>query len=241
MNWRDEGLLLLVKDHGEASVIIEVLTSEHGRHAGLVRGGTSRKLRPVLQPGNQIALEWSARLETHLGSFKVEPLGARAAVALGDRLALEGVNTLTAMLSQLLPEREPMATLYSQTIALADEIGEPDWAAKYALWECALLGHLGFGLDLNACAVTGAADNLTFVSPKSGRAVTAEAAGQWADKLLPLPRFLNRAEQPKENDVADALRLTGHFLRHHVAPSLGRDDLPAARDRFLALVLKARL
>lgn len=237
MDWRDEGMILSARNHGETAVIVEVFTAKHGRHAGVVRGGNSRKMRPVLQPGNQVSLDWSARLETHLGSYRIEPMHARTALVMDNRLALEGLNTMTAILGHVLPEREAMDHFYDQTIALADDLGQPHWPASYARWECALLAHLGFALELGACAATGAQDDLRYVSPKSGRAVSKAGAGEWADRLLPLPAFLiEQGPDPAPAEVSDALRMTGYFLRHHVAASLGKDNLPEVRDRFASLI-----
>jgi len=151
MEWRDEGMILSVRKHGETSVIAEIFTSAHGRHAGVVRGGTSRKLKPVLQPGAQVQVDWSARLETHLGAFRVEPIRSRAAQVMGNRRALEGLNAICALTGFCLGEREPAGGFYRQTLALVDAIGEDaDWLADYARWEAVLLSDLGYGLDLDS-------------------------------------------------------------------------------------------
>ncbi|MEO1001148.1 MAG: DNA repair protein RecO, partial [Pseudomonadota bacterium] len=171
MDWRAEGILIAVRRHGESAAIIEVLTEARGRHAGLVHGGASRKLAPVLQPGAELSLDWRARLEDHLGTFRVEPLRARAAEVLGDRAALAGLRAICLLLHRALPEREPFPELYVRTRALLDALaGDPDWPRVYAGWELALLADLGFGLDLSRCAVTGAETGLTYVSPRTGRA-----------------------------------------------------------------------
>jgi len=165
IEWRDEGALLKVRKHGETSVIIEVFTATHGRAAGVVRGGVSRKIAPILQPGAQLQVTWKARLEEHLGSFTVEPIRSRAAVVMSDRLALSGLNAVTAILAFALPEREEHPKLYHQSIQLLDLLGQRDvWPLAYLQWELALLETLGFGLDLSSCAVTGAVDDLAFVS-----------------------------------------------------------------------------
>ena len=243
MEWRDEGMILVVRPHGETTVIVEALTKAHGRHAGVVRGGSSRKMKPVLQRGSQVQLDWNARLETHMGTFRVEPLKSRLSHVLGDRIALEGLNSICALTSFCLGEREPVAQLYGRTVALADGIcADADWLADYARWEAELLSELGFGLDLSACASTGQTSDLIYVSPKSGRAVSREAGQPWSDRMLPLPSFLIEESQAVSvNDVLSALATTGYFLRANVAPALGKAELPPARERLIsALERQAR-
>lgn len=234
MEWRDEGVILAVRPHGESAAIIEVFTASHGRHAGVVRGGAGRKLAPILQPGSQVDLTWRARLEDHLGAFVVEPIRARSAV-LGDRRALAGLTAVCGLLQVALPERAPQPELYALTVAVLDaiEAGRADWPGLYLHWELALLEDLGFGLDLSCCAVTGAVEGLAYVSPRSGRAVSREGAGDWADRLLPLPRCLTDGTAPSEAEVLEGLSLTGWFLQHRLAPELARGVLPEARARLL--------
>lgn len=234
MEWRDEGILLSVRRHAETSAIIDVFTAAHGRHAGVVRGGTSRKIAPILQPGAQLDLSWRARLEEHLGSYTVEPLRSRAGVALGDRLALAGLNAVTALLGFVLPEREPNGAFYRQSVQLLDLLGQNDvWPLAYLRFEMALLEASGMGLDLSACAVTGARDGLIYVSPRTGRAVSREGAGEWADKLLPLPDIMLGKGDGADAGVAEALRVTGYFLTDKLAPELGGRALPEARGRYV--------
>lgn len=234
MDWRDHGILLTTRRHGETAAIIEVFTEDHGRHAGVVRGGTSRKVAPILQPGAQLDVLWRARLEEHLGTFQVEPLRSRAAAAFSGRMALAGLNAAVALLSFCLPEREPHPAIYKQTEQLMDLLGQDEiWPLAYMQWELALLEELGFGLDLSACAVTGATDGLVYVSPKTGRAVSAEGAGEWADKLLPLPPCLRGQGTAPDTEIASGLKTTGYFLENHLAPSLGHHPLPEARARFV--------
>lgn len=232
-------MLLAVRKHGESAAIIEVLTRDHGRHAGVVRGGQSRKMSPILQPGTQLDVTWGARLEDHLGHFAVEPLRSRAALLMSDQLALAGLGAVVALTVFALPERQPHPALYQRTVQLLDLMGETDaWPLAYLRWELALLDEMGFGLDLSACAVTGATKGLAYVSPRSGRAVSATGAGDWAPKLLPLPdALLGRGPAP-DSEILDGLRTTGHFLTNSLAPSLGDKPLPAARDRLLAALRK---
>ncbi|MCG6901394.1 MAG: DNA repair protein RecO [Rhodobacter sp.] len=236
MDWQDTGVVLTTRRHGESSAILEVFTETHGRHAGVVRGATSRKVAPALQPGTQVAVVWRARLESHLGAFTVEPIRSRAAAVMSGRQELAALNAVTALLTFALPERQAHPRLYAQSITLLDMIGEAEvWPLAYLHWELALLDELGFGLDLTSCAVTGGNDRLAYVSPRTGRAVSASAAGEWADRLLPLPACLLSVETADLSGVAEALRTTGHFLNTRLAPALGDRPLPAARQRFADL------
>jgi DNA repair protein RecO (recombination protein O) len=237
MDWRDEGILLSMRPHGETSAIIEVLTAAHGRHAGVVRGGASRKMAATLQPGTGLMLDWRARLDDHIGTFTVEPLTSRAHL-LADRLALAGLLSACALLRAALPEREPHPGLWPVTRALFDAFGASDWATDYLRWEVRLLEELGFGLDLTACAVTGATEGLVYVSPKTGRAVTAQGAGDWADRLLPLPEGLVGPEKLTGAAVLSGLRLTGHFLDQSLRPVLHDRPLPEARARLVDLLAR---
>ena len=234
MEWRDEGILLAMRRHGEGSAIVEVFTAGHGRHAGVVKGGASRKMAPLLQPGAQLDVVWRARLEDHIGSFRTELIRSRAGNVMDDRLALAGLNAVTALLSFALPEREAHEALYRRTVGVLDLLGEPElWPLAYLRWEVALLEDMGFGLDLEACAVTGQRDNLIYVSPKSGRAVSKRGAGEWADRLLPLPPVLLRQGEAPDSEIAEALDTTGYFLDAHLAAMLGNKPLPEARSRFV--------
>jgi DNA repair protein RecO (recombination protein O) len=235
MEWRGTAILLNVRRHGETSAIIEVFSEEKGRHAGIVRGGTSRKVAPILQPGAQLDVAWRARLEDHIGAFTVEPVRSRAALVMSDRLALAGLNAVTGLLSFCLPEREVHAALYRRTEQLLDLLGQNEvWPLAYLRWEVAFLEDMGFGLDLSECAVTGATDDLIYVSPKTGRAVSKAGAGIWAERLLPLPDVLRGEGDAPDAEIVQALETTGYFLSAHLAPDLGTRPLPDARQRFVA-------
>lgn len=236
MDWRDQGILLGLRRHGENAAILDVFTRERGRHLGVMRGATSRKIAPILQPGAQLDLTWRARLDDHIGSYTVEPVRSRAAMALGDRLSLAGLNAVAALLMFLLPERESHDALYLRTEALLDILDEVQiWPYAYLKWEMALLEEMGFGLDLRKCAVTGSRDDLAFVSPKTGRAVSRQGAGEWADRLLPLPLCLLGQGGASDQEINDGLVTTGYFLREKLAPQLGHKPLPEARQRFIDL------
>lgn len=227
-----------MRPHGESAAIIEVLTAAHGRHAGVVRGGASRRMVATLQPGTGLALDWRARLDDHIGSFTVEPQRSRAHL-LADRLALAGLMAACALLRVALPEREPHPRLYPKTLALFDRLGTGGWTSDYLRWELLLLEELGFGLDLSACAVTGATEGLAFVSPKTGRAVTRKGAGDWAERLLPLPDGLTGDGALPPGAVLAGLQLTGFFLDRELRPVLHDRPLPEARSRLVELLSRS--
>jgi DNA repair protein RecO (recombination protein O) len=216
MEWRDEGVVLSVLSHGETSAIAEIFTSSYGRCSGLVRGGRSRRLRPVLQPGNIVTIHWHARLEEHLGTFQLEPVSLHAGLIMEDRKKLAGMSTIAA-LAQVLPEREPHPRLYEAMRLVLDQMDHDDvWPVLLVRWEMGLLDELGFGLDLGKCAATGKTEELHFVSPRTGRAVCREAAAPYMDKLFRLPGFLRGSADHETDDVAIGFELTGHFLERHV-------------------------
>ncbi len=234
MNWSDEGVVLSVKSHGETAAIAELLTRGHGRHFGLVHGGQGRKLRPVLQVGNHIDVTWKGRLEENLGFFTVELRKGYAAAAMQDAAALNGLTSLCA-LSRLLPERDPHPNHFEITLFVLGYLDDIDvWPALYVRWELSLLRELGFGLDLTSCAATGATDNLIWVSPKSGRAVSASAGEPYRDRLLRLPPFLTGAyrETVTLRDVLDGLAVTGAFLKTRVMDPGGL-VMPEGRQRLV--------
>ena len=231
MEWTGEGLLIGVRRHGESSVIAEVMVAGRGRHLGLVRGGRSRRLSPVLQPGNTIQLTWRARLEDQLGMFTVELLEARAAALIEDRTRLY-LSQLVCDHLRLLPERDPHDRLLGMALRLID--GRPD-GADLARFELAVLDELGYGLDLSQCAVTGVTDDLTHVSPKSGRAVSRAAAEPYRDRLLALPSFLTSRGNAGPSDIAAALRLSGHFLEVHVWGARQLEH-PSTRDALVEIL-----
>ena len=239
MEWSDDAIVLSVRPHGESSAILEALTREHGRHLGLVRGGASRRMKPVLQPGNSVRLQWRARLSEHLGSFTVEPVRARAGDLMEGREKLIGLNALTAIAGVALPEREAHEPVFEVANILLDamvEDGLAHWGPLYVRWEAGLLEALGFGLDLSHCAATGTMENLRFVSPRSGRAVSGEAGAPYAGRLFALPAFLLGSQNGEvaPGELAAGLALTGHFLLERVLRPQGK-DIPGARLRLDAL------
>jgi DNA repair protein RecO (recombination protein O) len=239
MQWSDEGFVLGARPHGEGSAVVSLLTREHGRHAGLVRGASGRG-RALAQPGTRVAAIWRARLADHLGSFTLEALGSDLAVILEDRGRLAALGAACAVADAVLPERHPYPRLhgtFGRLLAAIGDEGAPGadaWGEAFVRWEVVLLDELGFGLDLGACAVTGTHANLSHVSPRSGRAVSSEAAAPYRDRLLPLPGFLVGGGPADGDSIAQGLRLTGSFLERHAFAPHGR-KLPAARHRLLGM------
>jgi len=243
MNWRDEAIVLAARPHGETSLIVSLLTSGHGRHAGLVRGGAGRGGRAVYEPGNRVSATWRARLADHLGNYTCELTRNGAAAMLDEPLQLAGLAAACAVAEAALPEREPHAAVYAGLLAVLDALAAATpqadrpsgWEQIYVRWELGLLRELGFGLDLAACAATGQTEELAWVSPKSGRAVSARAGAPYRDRLLPLPAFLldppgAARQSPTLPEIAGGLALTGHFLERHIFAPYGR-SLPPARAR----------
>jgi len=240
MEWTDHGTIIGQRQHGEASVILEVMTANHGRHLGLVRGGRSARKQAALQPGNAISVTWRARIDEHLGEYRVELLTSHAARLIEAPVALYGLATVSALL-RLLPERDPHPGLHEALVVLVEHLHEPALApALVVRFEIAMLGELGFGLDLARCAVTGSMDDLSHVSPKSGKAVSRAAASPYLDRLLALPAFLSEGQggrMPSVADIAAGFALTGHFLRRHLWEPRGLLE-PAERARLVELAAK---
>ncbi|WP_176083994.1 DNA repair protein RecO [Martelella sp. HB161492] len=240
MEWHDEGIVLGVRKHGETSVIAELMTLAHGRHLGMVRGGRSRTLRPVLQPGNRVSVNWRARLDEHLGEFRVEPLVQRAAFLMEHATGVYGVQAMAALL-RLLPERDPHRHLCEAMDIIIDNLASAEAAGElYIRFEISVLNELGFGMDLEKCAASGTREDLAYVSPKTGRAVCRSAGAPYADRMLPLPSFLQPAVSvaADRDGLAEGFRLTSFFLNRHVFEPRGI-KADTARDSFINAALKA--
>jgi len=241
MEWSDDAIVLSVKPLGESGAVVEALTRNYGRHAGLVRGGASRRMKPILQPGNTLHVQWRARLSEHLGSFAVELARARAGNLMDARESLIGLNAFHAVASASLPEREAHAPVFEAGQILLDammEDGVDHWGPLYVRWESGLLDALGFGLDLSECAATGATDDLIYVSPRSGRAVSRSAGAIYKERLLALPAFLLGSQNAVTvDDIRAGLRLTEYFLHERVWAPHNR-EIPAARLRLDELAVR---
>ena len=214
MEWDAPAIVLDVRPHGEGNAVASVLTEAHGVHRGLARGGTARARIAVWQPGNLVQARWVARLADQLGSFSAELVHPAAALAMDDPLQLAVLGACCAVASGALPEREAHPRVFHGLLHLIAGLADPGpMLAELVRWEAILLADLGYGLDFSVCAITGATEGLAYVSPRTGRAVTAEAAGAWRERLLTLPSFLlDPVEGGTQADWAAGLRLTGHFL-----------------------------
>ena len=244
MEWYDDGIVLATRKHGESSAIVTLLTREHGRHAGLVRGNTGRHKRGLFEPGNKVRASWRARLAEHLGSFNCEMTVAVAAPLLDDRLRLGALSAVCAVAETALPEREPFTRVFEGLGILLDALNKEIWPIIYVKWELGLLQELGFQLDLSRCAVSGEMDNLTHVSPRTGRAVSEQAAEPYKHILLRLPPFLTSEQETASwRDILDGLRLTGFFMEKQVYLYARNNQAPPARERLIHLIqgeIKAR-
>jgi DNA repair protein RecO (recombination protein O) len=235
VSWEDQGIILGARRFGEHDAIITLLTENQGRHAGIVKGGSGKRGRSLLQPGNLVKAWWRARLDEQLGTFTLEGVRPFAADAMSSPDVLAGLAALCAMAEATLPEREPHTAVFRSALHLLEHLGAPGWEAHYVLWELALLRDMGYGLDLSVCAVTGTTEDLVYVSPRTGRAVSRAAGEPYMPRLLALPAFLRdeTAEAKGPGEVAQGLALTAHFFEAHVFRP-HRQEIPASRQRFAA-------
>jgi len=234
IEWQDDGIVLSARPHGETAAVVSLLTRDHGRYAGLLPGGQSRSRAPYIQPGQQVETNWRARLADQLGNYAIEPAAPYPAAVLDDALALAGLTAACAVADAALPEREPHGAVYEGLLALIDTLSSPAWPYAYVRWELGLLREVGYGIDLSCCALTGEVDSpdspLSYVSPRTGRAVSAAAAGPYKEKLLKLPAFLCGHGQVDAQSLRDGMKLTGFFLERSVF-AVHHIPLPAARQR----------
>ena len=238
INWEDEGIILKVTAFGETAAVVSIFTEKNGKHAGLVRGAKTQAMRSLLQIGNKVKATWRARLSEHLGTFKLEPIKSIASNFFDDPLKLLGLTSAVAIVDQALPDREPAVEVWHGLLALLDTITDYDeyiWLAAYIRWEIGFLGETGFKLGLDKCVVTGDVEDLSFVSPKSGCAVSDVAGEQYRDKLLPLPSFLTAKGFKAPKEFLEGLQLTEYFFKRHVFGVYNK-PLPSPRQRLFQRV-----
>ena len=238
MEWIDEAIVLSARAHGENAAVVTLLTAAHGRHAGLMAGGQGRSAQPILQPGNRVKAVWRARVQEHLGHFALDLVTSHAASWLDMPEILSIIASACAVTEASLPERQPMPGIFAGLATLLALRDADLWGPAYVKWEMGLLQALGYGMDLSRCAASGVEENLTYVSPRTGRAVSKEAGEPYHEKLFPLPSFLLGFGEWDAEDISKGLALTGHFLSRNVfAHPHSRTliatpgDLPQARYR----------
>lgn len=244
MEWQDEGIVLSATRHGEADALLEVMTRHHGRARGFVKGGMGRRNKANFQAGNRLSLTWRARLETNLGRFTAELVHSPLGLMMGDGARLAALAAATSVVASTMTEREAHESVFTGLAAVVDlfeheDGAAPIWAAALARLEQGILTELGYGLDLTCCAATGSTEDLIYVSPKSGRAVSAGAGAPYKGKLLNLPAFMvGDKASPDEEDAVNALKLTGFFLERNIWIVHGKGQ-PPARERLFASLLKS--
>tara|TARA_B100000287_G_C20447616_1_gene708169 strand:+ start:137 stop:877 length:741 start_codon:yes stop_codon:yes gene_type:complete len=237
MNWTDEGLLLSVNPHGEKSAILQVLTRTKGLHAGIIQNAFSKKMSSILQPSSQLQLDWSSRLEEHLGTYKVDLLKTRVDIFLSNKIALDMFNSISSLCISILAERDPMPEFYEKTINFLDQIvTKKNWEFLYLDWELQLLTSIGYGLDLKKCVASGSTENLFYISPKSGKAVSREIGLKYDKKLLRFPSILR--DKKKYNDFSRSelvagLSITGFFLKKWLTYSFQNKQTMKIRQRLI--------
>lgn len=234
--WQDQGLVLAARPHGESGAIVSLLTENNGRHAGYVRGAHSSKMRGTLQVGSLVDVNWQSRAEGALGTFSLELSKSHAGHFMQEALKLAALQSACSLCDAALPEREGHAGLFYGLKTLFEILESDLWGPAYVMWEIALLGELGFRLELDKCAGGGDRSALVYVSPKTGRAVSEQAGAPYKEKLLSLPGFLRPGGGGGEaEEVWAGLKLTGYFLEHWVFVHHTR-GVPEARvifqDRF---------
>ena len=241
MEWQDQGIVLSSRRHGETSAVVSVLTRDNGVHSGLVRGGWGKRSRHMVEPGNRVHARWRGRLAEHLGSYTLEVERSFSATLMTEPMYLSAMTSALALSQGSMAEREAHPQAFdglSALLGILDSQADlPDWQSAYVKWELGLLGELGYGLDFSECAATGTAENLIYVSPKSGRAVSKVAGEPYKNSMLPLPQFVkvSGGVAASVDDIVSGLRLSGHFLQRHVF-NMGGRHLPQARGRFIARI-----
>ncbi len=241
-SWTDKGLIIALRPHGEGGAVVSILTENHGRHAGYVHGAQSSKKRAMLEIGTDVAIDWQARTSDQLGTYKLEQIKNWSGAVIDHSHRLSSLLSACHLCELALPEREKHTELYHGTCALFEMLPQDIWGEAYVMWEIALLGELGFAIDLSTCAAGGDSEDLIYISPKTGRAVSREGGAAYKDKLLPLPDFLKKNNHGSnllgtEEDLLTGLNLTGYFLEHIVFAQHSK-GIPEARLRFHAQFAK---
>lgn len=230
IEWEDTGIILSVRQHGENGGIVSLLTEKHGRAAGYIYGASSARMRGMLEPGNRVTAHWQAKSADQLGQFKLELEKSIVTDVIDDPLKLTALQAACALTDKTLPEHEKHQSLYEGLKALLASFSGDFWLPSYVFWELGLLRELGFGIDVSKCVVTGSMDELIYVSPKSGCAVSKAAGEVYKSKLLALPPFLRGEARFEDEDILDGLKLTGYFLLHRIFLQ-AYGQLPEARLR----------
>ncbi|MCI5049976.1 MAG: DNA repair protein RecO [Rickettsiales bacterium] len=236
MQWNDTALILSISKFSEHDAVVRVLSREHGLYSGIAKRGLGKSKRGIYQPGNLVHAEWKARLEQHMGSFDCELAKPFAALLMKHPHKLAGLNAACSMIPLAMEERDPHAQLYDAFMhVISQMIGGDEWISDYIRFEMTLLREAGYGLDLSRCVATGAQEDLVYVSPKSGCAVSEAAGRPYHERMLKLPRFLREEVKPVEDEIHEAFRLTSHFLSSWLLEPLGK-RMPQARERLLQVV-----
>ena len=248
--WSDEGIILSAKKYGEKGFIVNILTENHGRHVGWLNNYKSKSILSNIQPGNLVKVFWRSRLIEQMGNFKIELISSISGKIFDERLKLQSLNSLCSLLENFLPERQNYSEIYIATcafmklLAINEEDINNQWLKGYVKWEIGLLSSIGFSLDLKQCAVTGITNNLCYVSPKTGKAVSRYGAGKFAPKLLKLPFFLGGVELKGSNiyeEILIGLNITTYFFKNKLLLSINESKnitLPNSRNRFVDLINK---
>ena len=242
MEWQDDAIVLSAIRFGEHDALLEVMTPNHGRSRGFVKAGMSRRNKAVLQPGNKLAVSWRSRLETNLGRFQVELVHSPLGYLISDPARMAALAAVSAVIQSTMPERQVHAGVFEALDGFIKLLEAEDgslavWGAALARIELGVLAELGYGLDLSECAATGSRDNLVYVSPKSGRAVSAEGGAPYKGRLLDLPAYLLGEGELSADTAQQGLRLTGFFLERNVWIVAGNGQ-PDARERLVARLQK---
>ena len=248
--WSDQGIILSIRKYGEKGLVVNILTIEHGRHLGWLSNGGNKNLISYVQPGNIVSVSWKSRLIEQMGNYKIELISSVSGKILDEKLKLQALSSICSLLEKILPERQKYTEIHNATIAFIDlllldsDINSVNWIEGYVKWEIGILSSIGFSLNLYECAVTGTKNNLYFVSPKTGKAVSKEGAGDFAPKLLGLPKFLGGAKSIGLNfyhEMVAGLKITSYFFENKLLVSINNEKnnyLPKARDRLIEMIEK---